>query len=93
MVEEPDRRLHDTVERQAERERRARAERTTLLAHTVFLGTLGILFVLPVVLLAYLGNWIDDQHSGYSVRWTVSLILLGVVLGGYNVYRYIREHP
>ena len=40
---------------------------------------------------AYLGHWLDGLVEGYSVRWTVSLILLGVFIGGLNVYLFIRE--
>lgn len=86
-------RLQSEVERQAQRRRRAAAERQTILGQTVFLGTLGLLFVLPVVGLAYLGIWLDGRADVYSSRWTVSLILLGLCLGAINVYLYIREHP
>lgn len=54
-------------------------------------GTLGLLLVVPVVAGAYLGRWLDSLAAGYSVRWTVSLIVLGVLLGIYNVVRFIRE--
>jgi ATP synthase protein I len=47
--------------------------------------------VLPVVGGAYLGQWLDSLLAGYSIRWTVSLILLGVFLGAVNVYLFIRE--
>ena len=62
-----------------------------MIAQTVYAGMLGLLFVLPVIGGAYLGNWIDNQISGYSVRWTTSLIILGVMVGGMNVYLYIKE--
>jgi hypothetical protein len=29
--------------------------------------------------------------EGYSMRWTLSLILLGVFTGGLNVYFLLRE--
>ncbi len=83
--------LKKQVERQARRIQKADKERPTLLAQTVYAGMLGLLFVLPVIGGAYLGNWIDNQLSGYSVRWTTSLIILGVMIGGMNVYLYIRE--
>ncbi len=35
---------------------RAERERPTLLAQTVYLGTLGLVFVLPVIVGAYLGS-------------------------------------
>jgi len=83
--------LKKQVERQARRIQKAERERPTLIAQTVYAGMLGLLFVLPVIGGAYLGNWIDNQISGYSVRWTTSLIILGVMIGGTNVYLYIKE--
>ena len=83
--------LKNQVERQARRLQKAEKERPTLIAQTVYAGMLGLLFVLPVIGGAYLGNWIDNQFSGYSVRWTTSLIILGVMIGGMNVYLYLKE--
>ncbi len=83
--------MHQRIDRQTRRMAQAERQRPTLLRHTVFLGTLGLLFVLPVIGGAYLGRWIDSLISGYSVRWTMSLIILGIVLGIVNVYLFIRE--
>jgi len=83
--------LRKQVERQAQRMRKAERERPTLVGQTVYIGTLGLMFVLPVVGGAYLGYWLDSLATGYSVRWTVSLLLLGVVVGALNVYLFIRE--
>ena len=83
--------LRQKVEQQARRMQKAERERPTVLGQTVYIGTLGLLFVLPVVGGAYLGHWLDGLVEGYSVRWTVSLILLGVFIGGLNVYLFIRE--
>ncbi|MDE2625147.1 MAG: AtpZ/AtpI family protein [Betaproteobacteria bacterium] len=54
-------------------------------------GTLGLLLVVPIVAGAYLGRWLDSLAAGYSVRWTVSFIILGIVVGIYNAVRFIRE--
>jgi ATP synthase protein I len=62
-----------------------------LLGQTVFLGTLGLLFVVPVVIGAYVGQWLDGFVEGYSIRWTMSLILLGVAIGAVNVYLLMKE--
>jgi ATP synthase protein I len=83
--------LRKAVERQAKRMQKAEHERPTLIGQTVYLGTLGLVFVLPVVGGAYLGIWLDSLVSGYSTRWTMSLILLGVFVGGLNVYLFLRE--
>ena len=87
----PYERLRSQVERQARRMRQADRDRPTLLAQTVYIGTLGLLFVLPVVAGAYLGRWLDGLAAGYSIRWTLSMIFLGVMIGALNVYLFIRE--
>jgi ATP synthase protein I len=71
--------------------RQAEHHRPTLMAQTVYIGTLGLLMVLPVVGGAYLGRWLDSLMPGYSLQWTLSLIVLGVVVGAVNVYLFIRE--
>lgn len=85
-------RLRQNIEKQARRMVKAEKERPTLLAQTVFLGTLALLFVLPVVGGAYLGRWLDSLLEGYSVRWTTSLLVVGIFVGGMNVYLYIRKN-
>jgi ATP synthase protein I len=84
-------RLREGVERQAKRIDKARRERRSLMAQTVYLGTLGLLLVLPAVGGAYLGQWLDSLTTGYSIRWTVSLIVLGIALGAFNVYFFLRD--
>jgi ATP synthase protein I len=71
--------------------KQAEHDRPTLMGQTVYIGTLGLLLVLPILGGAYLGRWLDGLAEGYSVRWTVSLIVLGVALGGMNVYLFIRN--
>lgn len=83
--------LRKSIERQVKRMQRAEKERPTILAQSVFMGSLALLFVLPVIVGAYLGNWLDDKAQGYSVHWTIGLIVLGLVIGMVNVYLYIRE--
>jgi ATP synthase protein I len=83
--------LQKQVERQARRMKQAEQDRPTLIGQTIYIGTLGLMFVLPVVGGAYLGLWVDGIVSGYSIRWTISLILLGVFIGMFNVYYLIKE--
>ena len=83
--------LRKQVERQARRMKKAEHDRRTVMAQTVYIGTLGLVFVLPVLVGAYLGLWLDEKFAGYSIHWTVSLILVGVFVGGMNVYLLIRE--
>lgn len=91
MRPDEDDELNKRIERQAQRLRQADRERPTLMAQTIYLGTLGLVFVLPVVGGAYLGHWLDSLIEGYSMRWTLSLIFLGVVIGAVNAWLLIRE--
>ncbi|MGY0614803.1 AtpZ/AtpI family protein [Vibrio sp. FJH11] len=83
--------LKKKTESQVDRIKRAERDRHTLIGQTIYLGTLGLVLVLPIVGGAYLGHWIDSMIEGYSVRWTISFILLGVMVGMVNVYLLIRQ--
>lgn len=83
--------LKRQVERRVRRLVRAQRENPTVLGQTLYMGTLGLLLVLPVVGGAYLGRWLDGMVVGYSVRWTISCLFLGLVIGGVNVYLLIKE--
>lgn len=84
-------RLKASVQLNVRRMKKALDERPTIFAQTVYLGTLGLLFVLPVIAGAYLGRWLDSRLPGYSVSWTITLILLGVFVGAVDVYLLLKE--
>ena len=79
------------IETQSKRMEKAKRDRQSIAAQTIYLGVLGFLLVLPVIVGAYLGRWLDEKISGYSLRWTLSLIILGVAVGAINVYLFVRE--
>ncbi len=83
--------LKEEVAKQIRRMEQAEHDRPTLLRQTVYLGTLGLLFVVPVIVGAYVGRWLDGLSAGYSMRWTLSLIVLGVGVGALNVYLNVKE--
>ncbi len=91
MSEDSRQGLKKRLDQQSERLKRAQREQDSLLGQTVYLGTIGLLFVMPIVAGGYLGSWLDDMASGYSSRWTTSLLFAGVMLGAFNVYLFIRE--
>ena len=83
--------LKEEVARQIRRMKQAEHDRPTLLKQTVYLGTLGLLFIVPVIVGAYVGRWLDGLSAGYSMRWTLSLIVLGVGAGAVSVYMNVKE--
>jgi len=83
--------LRSTISRQRERSERAAQAGSSLFARTVYLGSIGIMLVLPIVAGAYLGRWLDEHQTGFSFSWTISLILIGVFVGAANVVLFIRQ--
>jgi len=81
----------DAVQTDAERLQQAERDRPGLLRQTLYLGTLGLVFVLPLIAATYAGHWIDQRLPGYSVRGTLSGIFIGLALGAMNVYLLTRE--
>lgn len=85
------RKLETEVQEQIDRKRRAQRGAGTLLARTAYLGTLGLTLTLPIVAGAYLGAWLDGHAKGFSFSWTVSLIVVGVFVGAFNAYWFVRQ--
>jgi ATP synthase protein I len=91
MVEDQHDKLRRSVERRVRREEKAERDRPTLLAQTTYLGTLGLVFVLPVIAGAYLGRWLDElTPKGFSIHWTMTCIFIGLFVGALNVYLLMR---
>ena len=83
--------LKDRIENQVKRIKQAQREKSTLISQTTYITTLGLMMVLPIVGGAYLGHWLDSLMAGYSIRWTITLLLGGVVMGFFNVYFLIKD--
>ncbi|WP_455211281.1 AtpZ/AtpI family protein [Kaarinaea lacus] len=90
MTDDRHEKLQQGVQTHAKRIKKAEQESHTVLAYTTYIGTLGLVFVLPVIGGAYLGRWLDSLIEGYSIRWTISMLFLGIIIGAMNVYFLVR---
>jgi ATP synthase protein I len=91
MTDEEAERLRASVRRAERRRRKAERERPTVMAQTAYLGMLGLLIALPIVAGAYLGEWLDRRIHGFSVSWTVTFLIIGVAVGTFNAWWFVRE--
>ena len=91
MITPTHRHWHRSILREVRRTIRAQRERQGLIGQSLYLGTLGLVFMLPVVASTYIGLWIDEKLPGYSVRGTLSGIVIGIAVGALNVYLIVRE--
>ena len=55
-------------------------------------GVFSVMFALSLIGGAYLGEWLDGLNEGYSTRWSINLILLGLALGIFNVIVFVRKY-
>lgn len=83
--------LKTKIGAQVKRMKKAELDRPNLFSQTIYIGTLGLVMVLPIIAGAYLGHWLDGMMEGYSMRWTLSLLLAGVVIGIFNVYFLLKD--
>ncbi|WP_456399666.1 AtpZ/AtpI family protein [Persephonella sp.] len=58
-----------------------------------FIGSVSIIFILPVVIGAYLGWWLDGKYKVGKISWTITFIILGIMIGIYNIYQiFYKKH-
>jgi ATP synthase protein I len=54
------------------------------------MGLVGWSVVLPTLLGAALGIWLDSHHAG-NRSWTLALLMAGLVLGCLNAWRWVAQ--
>lgn len=86
-----ERSFRDAVEASRRRRLRARAEGDRSIWKDLGLfGMVGWAVSLPTLLGVALGLWIDRRFPG-SYSWTLTLLCVGVALGCWNAWTWIRQ--
>jgi len=81
-------RLARTVEKYRERKE---ASARSLAAKLALVGSLGWLVVVPTLLGAWGGHWLD-RRFGSGVLWTAAGLMVGVSLGSYLLWKSVSGH-
>ena len=55
------------------------------------MGLIGWSVAIPTLLGIALGMWIDKHHHG-QISWTLTLLLIGLIIGCLNAWRWIAAH-
>jgi ATP synthase protein I len=76
------------VRRQAERAQVD--QRLTFWQGLSLVGSVGWMVVVPALLGAFLGRWID-RRSGLGIFWTLSLLFAGLTLGCLSAWRQVQR--
>jgi ATP synthase protein I len=53
-------------------------------------GLVGWSVVVPTLIGAALGSWLDKNHPG-SLSWTLNLLIIGLVIGCFNAWFWIQK--
>jgi ATP synthase protein I len=59
--------------------------------YAYLIGVGGWLLALPIVAGAYVGWYLDKKFPG-GVSWTITLMLLGIAVGAYNVWYFLMRN-
>jgi ATP synthase protein I len=73
--------------------RKLRARRNTTPGVWFGLGMMGLIgwsVVVPTLLGAALGLWLDEHHPG-AHSWTLALLVAGLVIGCWNAWRWVAQ--
>ena len=83
--------LKKKIDNQVKRIKKAEHDRPNLLSQSVNLSTMVLVMLLPIIAGVYLGHWLDGMIEGYSMHWTLSLLIIGIVIGIFNVYFLLKD--
>lgn len=90
-VEEEREQFYRQVERQKQRSRRAREEGDRTIRHGLrAFGVAGWSIVVPTLLGIAVGAWLDGRAGG-GLRFTLSLMALGLLVGAANVWKWLHN--
>lgn len=90
-IEEEREQFHREVERKEERSRQAReaGDRTIQHGFRAF-GVVGWSIVVPTLIGIAVGAWLDAR-SGGGIRYTLSLMAAGLLIGIVNVWNWMQN--
>ncbi len=83
--------LVDQIDAQAGRKLKARRDSTKgVWSGLGMMGMIGWSVVVPTLLGAALGIWLDRQHFGHHV-WTLALLMAGLTVGCMNAWHWVAR--
>jgi ATP synthase protein I len=82
--------LAEQVGAKAERKLKARRNPSHVWFGLGMMGLIGWSVVLPTLLGAGLGLWLDARHAGRH-SWTLALLVAGLVLGCLNAWHWVAK--
>ena len=86
----PEATLAGEIGAQAERKLKARRSKQGVWFGLGMMGLVGWSVVVPTLLGAALGNWLDGHYAG-GHSWTLALLMAGLVIGCLNAWHWVTK--
>jgi ATP synthase protein I len=85
-----DKRVLASIRQRIARHAQARREgELTFARHLAQIGVLGWTIVIPALMGVFIGRWVD-QRLGTGIFWTGPLLMVGLAVGCWAAWRWIR---
>jgi ATP synthase protein I len=88
-----DEKFSKNVRKSAEELMEARRQKGKFWHYAQVLGVGGWLLVIPIVAGAYLGKYLDKKIGAGVISWTITLIIIGIAAGFYNIWYLLIKRP
>lgn len=83
--------LIDKIEKDAKKKIKSKNEKKEINFGLGFFGIVGWLMAVPTLLAVALGVYLD-KNTNSSFSWTLTLIFVGVIVGGFNTWRWLNDN-
>ena len=88
-----DEKFSKDIRKSAEELTEARKQKGKFWHYAQVLGVGGWLLVIPIVAGAYLGKYLDKKIGAGGISWTITLIIIGIAAGFYNIWYLLIKRP
>ena len=86
----PKNKLTKIIEKKVQRKLKAKKEHSNIWRMSGFFGLIGFSVIIPLALLIWLGTYLDKAFPT-EFSWTMAGILLGLIVGGWNAWKWVKK--
>lgn len=86
----PEEEMNEAIKAEAVKKLRSKREGKEILFGMGVFGIIGWSIAIPMLLGVALGRYLDARFT-QSFSWTLSLLFLGLIVGCFNAWRWLKE--
>ncbi len=86
-----DKKMINTVSKKINKHICVSGKRSSAFEFLYVFGLVGWGIGVPIVLMAYLGIWLEQNYPSEFISWPLNFVILGFILGTFNAYHWIKK--